>query len=172
MSGNLFAGPQLPASLSSQVHVGPYACVLMKPPKCDEGENLPHVRCFLCYVSCITGKLNPIYLYLANSPCVCGTHGAPFCNMYTVSHAVPDSTNLLWYGWLSRSDTPGHVQCVEALKVLERMGASHAAAEWKQRCAAIFQYSDALDGAKRITLDPYPDLADGGLMEAFGKLAF
>lgn len=73
---------------------------------------------------------------------------------------------------LSRSEIPGHVQCVEALKVLERMGASPAAAQWKQRCAAIFQHSDALDGAKRITEDPYPDLVDGGLIEAFGKLAF
>ncbi|MEW5315829.1 MAG: hypothetical protein WDW38_007232 [Sanguina aurantia] len=70
------------------------------------------------------------------------------------------------------SETCGHVQCVQALRVLERMGAAPAALEWKQRCAQTFQHSETLDGAKGITEDPYPDLVDGALTEAFGKLAF
>lgn len=56
--------------------------------------------------------------------------------------------------------------------MLEKMGAAPAALEWKQRCAEIFQHSETLDGAKKITEDPYPDLVDGALVEAFGKLAF
>lgn len=56
--------------------------------------------------------------------------------------------------------------------MLEKMGAAPAALEWKQRCAEIYQHSETPDGAKKITEDPYPDLVDGALVEAFGKLAF